>query len=85
MPGPAMGVWKTLPLWIGRTLENKQIEVPTDTNTIVMTTTQSCPQNRELSPLMWSTIVDEFLGGLTDTNIQVQYYASAEVQSADNN
>ena len=69
------GVGNTLALWMGKMLESRQIEVQTGTNSIIMNTTQGCPQGGVLSPLMWSMVVDELLDVLTNTGIQVQGYA----------
>lgn len=46
------GVINTLVFWMGRMLESRQIEVLTGTNSIVINTSQDCPQNKVLSSLM---------------------------------
>lgn len=47
-------VGNTLVSWMGRMLKSRQIKVPTGTNSIVVNTTQSCPQGEVFSALMCS-------------------------------
>lgn len=69
------GVEPAMVAWILASLDSRIINMSLGTTTLSATPGEGCPQGGCLSPLLWSLVVDDLLGKLTEAGFEICGYA----------